>query len=54
MGELAKADRVTKSKKVMTLVYLLDGENILLGLKKRGLGAGQVSRLTLCSNLSKG
>ena len=30
-------------KKVLTLVYLLDGEQILLGLKKRGFGEGKVS-----------
>ena len=34
--------KTTKSKKVLTLVYLLDKENILLGLKKRGFGEGKV------------
>ena len=31
-------------KKVLTLVYLLDKENVLLGLKKRGFGEGKVGR----------
>ena len=28
-------------KKVLTLVYIRDDENILLGLKKRGFGTGK-------------
>ena len=28
-------------KKVLTLVYIRDEENILLGLKKRGFGTGK-------------
>ena len=35
--------KVGMSRKVLTLVYLLEDENILLGLKKRGFGEGKVS-----------
>ena len=35
--------KVAMSRKVLTLVYLLEDENILLGLKKRGFGEGKVS-----------
>ena len=35
--------KVATSRKVLTLVYLLKDENILLGLKKRGFGEGKVS-----------
>ena len=42
-------DKATHLKKVLTLVYLLDGENILLGMKKRGFGVGKVSWMNNCS-----
>ena len=35
-------EKTISSKKVLTLVYLLDKEKILLGLKKRGFGEGKV------------
>ena len=35
--------KVAMSRKVLTLVYLLKDENVLLGLKKRGFGKGKVS-----------
>ena len=44
-SNMGREEVVTYSKKVMTLVYLVDGEYILLGFEKRGLGAGQVKRL---------
>lgn len=37
-----KSEGPAHLKKVLTLVYLLDGEKILLGLKKRGFGEGKV------------
>ena len=42
-------DKATHLKKVLTLVYLLDGENVLLGMKKRGFGVGKVSSMNYCS-----
>ena len=33
---------IDQCKKILTLVYLLDGDRILLGLKKRGFGVGKV------------
>ena len=32
---------MNQNKKVCTLVYLLDNDRILLGLKKRGIGEGK-------------
>ena len=40
-----------KSKKVLTLVYLLDNDNILLGLKKRGFGEGKVRIYEIISDI---
>ena len=33
---------IDQCKKILTLVYLLDDDRILLGLKKRGFGVGKV------------
>ena len=40
-----------KSKKVLTLVYLLDNDNILLGLKKLGFGEGKVRIYEIISDI---